>query len=84
MAAGRGNFLSCKRRTLRAFHVLFVIGVFVGSVVNLRSMFNFGDMIILTMDFPNLLGCFLLLGKVAAALKNYMQLLQANKMPVYR
>lgn len=83
MAAGRGNFLSCKR-TLRVFQVLFVIGVCVGSVVNLRSVLNFGDMMILSMASPNLLGCFLLSGKVAAALENYMQRLQANKMPVYR
>ncbi len=70
--------------TLRVFQVLFVIGVFVGSVVNLRSVLNFGDMMILSMAFPNLLGCFLLSGKVAAALENYMQRLHANKMPAYR
>lgn len=72
-------FLFCKR-TLRVFYVLFVIG----SLVNLRSVFNFGDMMILSMAFTNRLGCFLLSGKVAAALENYMQRSQANKMPVYR
>jgi len=76
-------YLFCEH-TLRVFQVLFVIGVFVGSVVNLRSVLNFGDMMILSMAFPNLLGCFLLSGKVAAALENYMQRLQANKMPAYR
>jgi len=70
--------------TLRVFQVLFVIGVFVGSIVNLQSVLSFGDMMILSMAFPNLLGCFLLSGKVAAALENYMQRLQANKMPAYR
>jgi len=70
--------------TLRVFQVLFVIGVFVGAVVNLKSVLNFGDMMILSMAFPNLLGCFLLSGKVTAALDDYMQRLQANKMPAYR
>lgn len=71
-------------RTLRVFQVLFAIGVFVGSVVNLQSVLNFCDMMLLSMAFSNLLACFLLAGKVAAALENYMHRLQANKMPVYR
>lgn len=70
--------------TLKVFQVLFVIGVFVGSVVNLKSVLDFGDMMILSMAFPNLLGCFLLSGKIAAALEDYMQRLQNNKMPAYR
>lgn len=70
--------------TLKVFQVLFVVGVFVGAVVNLKSVLNFGDMMILSMAFPNLLGCFLLSGKVTAALEDYMQRLQAGKMPAYR
>ena len=71
-------------QTLRVYQVIYVIFVFVGSVVNLKSVLDFGDMMILAMAFPNLLGCFLLSGKVASALEDYMQRLHSARMPVYK
>lgn len=71
-------------RTLRVYQVVYVSFVFIGSVVNLKSVLDFGDMMILAMAFPNLLGCFLMSGKVAAALEDYMKRLQVGQMPVYK
>lgn len=71
-------------KTMIAYKVLFVICVFLGSVVNLRSVLDFSDMMILTMAFPNMLGGFLLSNKVAADLKDYMDRLNSGKMPVYK
>ncbi len=71
-------------RTMRVYQVIYVIFVFIGSVVNLQSVLDFGDMMLLSMAFPNLLGCYLLSGKVAAALEDYMHRLHTARMPVYK
>lgn len=71
-------------RSLRVYQVIYVCFVFIGSVVNLKSVLDFGDMMILAMAFPNLLGCFLMSGKVSAALEDYMKRLQVGQMPVYK
>lgn len=70
--------------TIRVYQAIYVIFVFIGSVVNLKSVIDLSDMMILAMAFPNLLGCYLLSGKVAAALKDYMQRLHVGQMPVYK
>ncbi|MBD1866515.1 alanine:cation symporter family protein [Cyanobacteria bacterium FACHB-471] len=67
-------------RSLRVYQIIYVIFVFVGAVVNLQSVLNFGDMMILAMAFPNLLGCFLLSGKVAEALEDYLTRLNSGQM----
>lgn len=66
------------------YKVIFVIFVFIGSVVNLGAVLDFSDMMILSMAFPNILGCYLLSGKVAADLESYMKRLNTGQMPVYR
>lgn len=71
-------------QTLRVYQVLYVIFVFIGAVVNLQSVLDFGDMMIMSMAFPNLLGAYLLSGKVAVALEDYLERLSAKKMPVYK
>lgn len=71
-------------RTTMVYKVIFVIFVFIGSVVNLGAVLDFSDMMILAMAFPNILGCYLLSGKVAADLQSYMKRLNTGQMPVYR
>lgn len=71
-------------RTLRIYQILYVVFVFIGAVVNLQSVLDFGDMMILCMAFPNLLGAYFLSGKVVAALEDYLNRLQTGKMPVYK
>ncbi len=71
-------------RSMRSYQVIYVIFVFIGAVVNLESVINLSDMMILAMAFPNLLGCYLLSGKVATALENYMHRLNTGRMPVYK
>ena len=65
---------------LVAYRVLFVAFVFIGSVSSLTSVLGFGDMMILAMAFPNLLGCFILSGKVKAALEDYLERLHSGTM----
>jgi Na+/alanine symporter len=63
--------------------VIYVIFVFIGAIVNLKSILDFGDMMILAMAFPNLLGCYLLSGKVATALDDYLTRLNTGIMMTY-
>lgn len=65
------------------FKVLYVIFVFVGVVVSLRAVLDFGDMMLLSMAFPNLLGCYILSGKVKAALEDYLNRLRSGEMLTY-
>lgn len=62
---------------------IFVICVFIGSVVNLGAVLDFSDMMLLAMAFPNLLGCYFLSGKLASALNDYMDRLNSGQMPIY-
>jgi AGCS family alanine or glycine:cation symporter len=50
---------------------IFLLCIFVGSVVNLGTVIDFSDMMLLAMAVPNLIGCVLLSGKVAAQLQDY-------------
>ena len=50
---------------------IFLICIFIGSVVNLGTIVDFSDMMLLAMAFPNLIGCFILSGKVAKDLQSY-------------
>ncbi len=50
---------------------VFLIFIFIGSVVNLGAVVDFSDMMLLAMAFPNLIGCLMLSEKVAKDLQNY-------------
>ena len=50
---------------------IFLFFVFVGAVVNLGSVVDFSDMMLLAMSLPNLIGCILMSGEVAQDLQKY-------------
>ena len=54
------------------YRVIFLGFVVSGAVVKLQSAFDFSDLMILGMAFPNVFGVVLLSGKVRAALDGYM------------
>ena len=63
------------------YRILFVACIFLGSVrEDLTAIVDFSDMTFFVMAFPNLIGCFLLSGKVAADLEDYMTRLKSGKM----
>ncbi len=70
--------------SMQVYHIIYVICVFIGSVVNLGSILDFSDMMLLTMAFPNMLGAFILSNQVRADLDNYMERLNSGQMPVYK
>lgn len=69
-------------RTIPVYKVLTVIGVVVGAIVNLGSVLDFSDMMILSMAFPNILGAAILSGAVKNDLTDYWRRLKAGEFDV--
>ena len=71
-------------RSVIVFKIMFVVCVFIGSVVSLQAVIDFSDMMLLGMAFPNLIGCYILSGEVAADLQNYLNRLNSGEMLTYQ
>lgn len=67
-------------RSSMAYRVIFLIFVFLGSVIAATQALEFGDLMILGMAFPNILGLLLLSGKVKASLDSYWSRLTSGEM----
>jgi len=57
--------------TSMVYKVLFLLFIVLGSVLKLANVVDFSDLMILGMSFPNVLGAYLLSGKVASELRSY-------------
>jgi AGCS family alanine or glycine:cation symporter len=66
------------------FKVLFLVFTFLGSIITSTNVLDFGDLMILGMALPNLIGVYLLHGKVRSALDDYWRRLQAGEFQVYK
>ncbi|MDQ6971884.1 MAG: alanine:cation symporter family protein, partial [Mariprofundaceae bacterium] len=58
------------------FRIVFVLFVVLASVTSAGNILAFSDLLILSMAFPNLLALYLLQGKVASALREYLDKLK--------
>lgn len=65
------------------YKALFLVFVFLGSVLTATNVLVFGDLMILGMAFPNLVGVYLLSGKVKGMLDAYWEDYRAGRFPVY-
>src|SRR5690606_25702067 len=65
------------------YKVLFLTFTFLGSVITATQILNFGDLMILGMAFPNLLGVYILSGKVRSMLDDYWQRYKSGQFKVY-
>ncbi len=61
------------------YKILFLICTFLGAVVSPKNILELSDLAILSMAFPNMLGLFLLHGKVRRALLEYWKLYKAGE-----
>ena len=61
------------------YKALFLLFAFLGSIITSTNVLNFGDLMILSMALPNLIGVYLLHGKVRAALDDYWRRLGAGE-----
>ncbi|MDG2335316.1 MAG: alanine/glycine:cation symporter family protein [Myxococcota bacterium] len=65
------------------YKLTFLFFCWAGAVFNAASVLDFGDLMILGMAFPNILGVLFLVGPLKADLKKYMARLKAGEFPRY-
>jgi AGCS family alanine or glycine:cation symporter len=65
-------------RAAMPYRITFVVFAFLGSVVTAGKLVTFGDLMILAMSFPNILGLLLLSGVVKRQLDEYMNGLRSG------
>lgn len=61
-------------KTSMAYKFIFLLAAFFGSVTTASHVIEFSDLMVLGMALPNLLGLYVLGGKVKKAIKNYNSL----------
>lgn len=66
-------------RASMSYRILFLVFVFLGSVVSATNVLQFGDLMILGMAFPNILGVLLLSNGVKRDLDDYWAKLKAGE-----
>jgi AGCS family alanine or glycine:cation symporter len=71
-------------RSILIYKATFLIFAWLGAIFEATAVIDFGDMMILGMAFPNLIGVMLLSGKVRGDLDRYMQRLREGQFTRYR
>ena len=66
------------------YRLLFLVMVFLGSIVTSTNILDFGDLMILGMAFPNILGLYFLAGGVRRDLNDYWRRLKLGEFTVYK
>ncbi len=61
------------------FKLIFLAFVVLGSIVTSSNILNFTDVLFFAMALPNLIGLYLLQGKIAKSLKEYMAKLKSGE-----
>jgi AGCS family alanine or glycine:cation symporter len=67
-----------------SYRLIFLVFTFLGAIITSQNILDFGDLMILGMAFPNMLGIVLLSGKVREELTVYWAKLKAGAFPVYK
>jgi AGCS family alanine or glycine:cation symporter len=70
-------------RSVLTYQALFLLFPSAGAIFQATAVVNFGDMMILGMAFPNLLGVALLSGMVKTELDGYWSKFKAGEFPTY-
>jgi alanine or glycine:cation symporter, AGCS family len=70
-------------RTSGIYRALFLVFVFLGSVITSINVLEFGDLMILGMAFPNILGVVILSGNVKRELDDYWAKLKRGEIRPY-
>ena len=66
------------------YRLLFLVFVFLGAVISATNALIFGDLMILGMALPNVLGVLLLSGKVKRKLDDYLGRVKAGEYKAYK
>ncbi|HEX9793914.1 MAG TPA: alanine/glycine:cation symporter family protein [Planctomycetota bacterium] len=71
-------------RSSMIYRMIFLMFVFLGSIITSQNVLDFGDLMILGMAFPNVLGVVLLSGGVRRDLVEYMGKLKSGEFKAYK
>ncbi len=71
-------------RAIVVYRLLYLGATFLGAVITAENVLAFGDLMLLSMGFPNLIGVVLLSGRVRAELDAYLTRLRAGELPRYK
>jgi AGCS family alanine or glycine:cation symporter len=66
------------------YRALFLAFVFLGSVITAQNVLDFGDLMILGMALPNVLGVLILSGKVSSDLSEYLGKLKSGEVKAHK
>ncbi|MCH2112964.1 MAG: alanine:cation symporter family protein [Planctomycetes bacterium] len=66
------------------YRILFLAMVFLGSIITSTNVLDFGDLMILGMAFPNILGLYFLQGEVHQDLTAYLNKLKNGEFKTYK
>ena len=70
-------------RSTMVYRVIFLIFTFLGSIITSKNVLDFGDLMILGMAFPNILGLVFLSGDVRRDLDAYWSKLESGEIKAY-
>jgi len=70
--------------SIKAYQVIYLSCVILGSIASLGSVIDFSDMMILSCAFPNIIGCMFLLPTVKKQLNDYWSRYRAGKFKTYK
>ncbi len=70
-------------RSSMVFRALFLSFTFLGSVITAQNVLDFGDLMILGMAFPNILGIVILNGRVRDELTDYWRRLKSGEIMTF-
>lgn len=77
------SYLFGKDQT-QPYRYIFCFFVWLGCVTSLQNVIDFSDLMILSMAFPNIIGCVLLSGKVKTAIDEYWADYKAGRLIKYK
>ena len=66
------------------YKLIFLVFTVLGSVVSAKNILDFSDIMILGMSLPNILGLYILSGKVRGNLDEYMEKLKSGKIKPHK
>ena len=66
------------------YRVIFLVFTFAGSLITAQEVLDFGDLMILGMAFPNVLGVVLLSGGIRRDLDAYWKKLKAGEFKTFK
>ncbi len=67
-----------------SYRIIFCLFIIVGSAISAQQVFDFGDIMIFAMCFPNILGLYFLMPEVKKDLSNYLSRIKSGEIKRFK